>query len=45
MALLKQTQLHCFMCVLYCSEQSQMQIRDLVKKKKDTLSIFKGTFS
>lgn len=44
MALLKQTQLHCFMRVLYCSEKIRCKQRELVKKE-DTLSIFKGTFS
>lgn len=34
MALLKQTQLHCFMHVLDCSEQITSKQRDLVKKKK-----------
>lgn len=36
MALLKQTQLHCFIHVLYCSEQITIKQRDLVKKKKST---------
>lgn len=50
MALLKQTQLHCFMHVLDCSEQITSKQRDLVKKKKKktrkgTQGIFKGAIS
>lgn len=45
MALLKQTQLCCFVHVLYCSKQIRCKLRDLDFTKAVTIAYSKGAIS